>query len=150
MFSLSTATAMKVKDFFNSAESEVRSGWTEQHGTIGLHWFFRRGLIREAMVARTHWTIPCIIDSSLTLLWTALCSQLFTCQRISSLCVSNAKTLLNHRERFLRTLNLYCIVPLIHIVFIHNFSVEPCMKQNFAFPIEIGRLNEWVFVDGWF
>lgn len=35
--SLSIATAMTVKDFLNSAESEVRSGWTEQHSTIDLH-----------------------------------------------------------------------------------------------------------------
>lgn len=36
VYSLSIATAMKVKDFLNLSQSEVRSGWTEHRGTVDL------------------------------------------------------------------------------------------------------------------
>ena len=62
--SLSITTAMKVKDFLNSAESEVRSGWTEQHSAIDLHWFFKWGLIREALVTEQGRTgLLCVFET---------------------------------------------------------------------------------------
>lgn len=145
---LSIDTAMKVKDFLNSAESEVRSGWTEQRGTVDLHWFFSRCLIREAMVTKQgHTGLPCVLQ-----VHHSPCFELYSLHlpkhvlRSSSPCVSHAETLLSHRERRLRDLLPHTAVLHIHRAVIHSYSAEQSLASALETQGVMVPLQRWDIV----
>lgn len=55
----------------------------------------------------------------------------------------DSQTEIFERQEFAAT---YCTVTFIHIVFIHNNSVELYVKQNFGIAIDKGGFNRWIII----